>query len=454
MKTNYYLIITLSVSLVLCAGCKKDWLNKKPDISMVVPSTLADLQALLDNTLQAFNAGNCIFGEIGSDDYYLTAKSYSTISTNMRNAYVWAKEIYTVRTTTDWLRPYTQVYYSNVVLEALKNMSSDKVSVEEFNSIRGSALFYRSFAYYDMAQIFCAPFDAQNPSLLGLPLKLSSNLNINPPRSTLGETYNLIIEDLKNAIKLLPRTQKYKTRPTKAAAYGLLARTYLSMRDYGNAYLYSDSCLLLHSTLLTYSNLNANSPTPLPKFNEEVIFFNTASDATFNTSNAIVDSLLYQSYNSNDLRRTIFFKKDAAGLPRLFGRYSASTIAIFDGLAVDEMYIIRAESNARLGNFKNAIDDLNILLNTRWKPGSFTPYVATNADEALTIILNERRKELCFRGLRWSDLRRLNKDSKLAISLKRSLNEQTYTLPPNDNRYVYPLPQLETDYNNLIQNPR
>ena len=82
------------------------------------------------------------------------------------------------------------------------------------------------------------------------------------------------------------------------------------------------------------------------------------------------------------------------------------------------------------------------------------PVTVTDADELLRIILQERRKELLFRSLRWTDLRRLNKDSRFAVTLTRKLNNDTYTLPPNDARYVLPIPQQEIEESGIQQNPR
>jgi hypothetical protein len=100
------------------------------------------------------------------------------------------------------------------------------------------------------------------------------------------------------------------------------------------------------------------------------------------------------------------------------------------------------------------MNDLNTLLMTRWKTGTFVPYQAANADDALQQILTERKKELLFRGTRWADLRRLNKDSKFAMTLTRIINGVTYTLPPNDPRYAMPIPDNEISLSGIPQNAR
>ncbi|MNX64087.1 SusD family protein [compost metagenome] len=99
------------------------------------------------------------------------------------------------------------------------------------------------------------------------------------------------------------------------------------------------------------------------------------------------------------------------------------------------------------------MEDLNTLLSKRFGAG-FVPYTATDQKNAILTILKERRKELLFRGLRWMDLRRLNKEPEYAVTLTRIVNGTTYTLPPNDPRYVYPIPPDEIAISGIEQNER
>jgi hypothetical protein len=458
MKTNIKTTLILLFSILLCVSCKKDWLDKKPDVKLVVPTSLTDFQGLLDDNRGqslAFNFNNCVQGEIGSDNYYLTPAAFDGLQPNDQNAYIWNLNTYQTGTAPDWIGPYGQVYISNIVLDGLKKLDAN-ANRDEYNNVKGSALFYRSFAYYDMSQIFAKPYDkATSKTDLGLPLRTIPNIDNVQARASVEETYSFLINDLKASIQLLPTSPKYKTRPSKAAAYGLLARAYLSMSDYSNAYLYADSCLQLYNKLIPYSSFDLTSSAPIPQYNDEIIFSNNFISPLFSGNTANIDSNLYGSYPTDDLRKTVYFTKDDTGAAILFGKYGYASVYLFDGLAVDEMYLIRAEAGTRLGKLDNAMIDLNTLLETRWKPGTYAPFTASNVDDGLSLILQERRKELCFRGLRWSDLRRLNKDPKYAVTLTRVLNSKTYTLKPNDNKYVYQIPELETNFNSaIVQNPK
>ena len=437
-------------------SCKKDWLDAKPDISLVIPAAIGDYQKVLDNS-GVFNNIYAGLGEISSDDYYITDNSWQSLSsTPQKNAYIWATDIYQGdNSLIDWPGPYQQVFNANIALEGIRNIVHNASNLADWNNVYASALFYRAFAFYNLAQLFTKPYDSATASSdLGIPLRLSSDVKQKVTRSSLKQSYEQIIADLLNAASLLPTTPLYKTRPSKPAAFALLARTYLAMAEYDKALLYSDSSLTLTNLLIDYNSLNPSLGNPIPRLNNnnETIFHVRFLYSIFYPNTLIVDSSLYRSYDSNDLRKIVFFKNNS-GVPRYKGSYDHS-LFLFGGIATDELFLIRAECYARKGAIDLAMSDLNTLLKNRWITGTFIPFVAADATEALKIILTERRKELLFRGLRWSDLRRLNKDPRFAVSLSRLLNGQVATLIPNDSRYVLPIPQNEINIDNIQQNPR
>ena len=69
------------------------------------------------------------------------------------------------------------------------------------------------------------------------------------------------------------------------------------------------------------------------------------------------------------------------------------------------------------------------------------------------LIAKERRKELLFRGLRWADLKRYNRDG-AHITLTRTVANKVYTLPPNDPRYAIAIPEDIIKMTDMPQNPR
>jgi hypothetical protein len=85
--------------------------------------------------------------------------------------------------------------------------------------------------------------------------------------------------------------------------------------------------------------------------------------------------------------------------------------------------------------------------------GAFVPFTASTKEQALSIILSERRKELPCRGVRWTDIRRLNLEG-ANIKPARIINNQYYELPVNSSLYALPLPPDAVALGNYQQNIR
>jgi starch-binding outer membrane protein, SusD/RagB family len=442
------------IILILCTStysCTK-YLQAKPNIDLEIPSTAADLQSILNN-VNTLNRDDPQTGQISCDDYYVIYPDFETQSTTSQQLYEWDPgAIFD-----EWSSTYKQVYYVNTVLDNL-NVVNSFDSAGQYNFIKGQALFFRGYEFYNLSQIYAPPYNAANANLnLGICLRLNSNVTDSSVRSTVKATYDQIINDLTQASELLPIATQFPTTPCKTAAFAALARVYLSMQDYQNAQKYSDSALSLDNTLMNYNALDSAASGPFSLFNAEVIF-QSGYNATniLGSPNEIIDSTLIGLYNSNDLRLSLLFGLHSTGGFYFKGDYTGADGGYpgFAGLATDEMYLIRSESKARDGDLAGAMSDLNTLLVTRWASGTFTPYTAADSLSALGIILTERRKELVFRDRRWSDLRRLNQDPNFAITLYRNLNGTIYSLPPNDLRYTALIPLDVISMAGIQQNPR
>lgn len=451
MRLIHYLFIVIA----LCS-CSDDYLDKKPNKSLVIPSTLEDLQALLDNSSQVMNVIPSL-GVLASDDLFTNEAGWQGYAlATERNSYTWSSDIFAGEVTCgDWNFPYQQVFYANVVLEELDNIEVNAANETQWKSIKGSALFFRAHAFYHLAQLFAAPYDKTTASnTTGIPLRLTADVNATITRSSLHETYQQIIHDLESAVEYLPMTSPYKTRPTRVAAWAMLSRVSLTMEDYEKAEHYADLSLAQHATLLDYNTLTPSATRPIPAMSDEMLFYGAAINYSFITSTmSYVDTLLYAEYAADDLRKTVFFRQRATNRYTFKAHYTGTSL-MFGGIANDEVYLNRAEARVRNGNVNGALEDINTLLVNRWKTGTFTPIAETDAEVLLHIILAERRKELLFRGNRWIDLRRLNQDTNLSKTLVRTLNGTDYSLPPNDDRYVYPIPLQEISISGIEQNPR
>ncbi|WP_152969736.1 RagB/SusD family nutrient uptake outer membrane protein [Pedobacter sp. Hv1] len=455
MKKNIYILIILAATFL---SCQKEFLKDKTDKALLVPKTLTDFENLLDN-LNVFNITPSL-PVIASDDYYTTGAKVNTyIGAYQKNSYIWAEDIDEGLSILDWNTPYQQIFYANIVLDGLLDIEPISSPQQEWNRIKGSALFHRAFAFYNIAQMYAKPYNKSTArSDLGIPIRLEGDVNIKSSRGTLQQTYDQIIKDLKEAEVLLPNSSNFQTRPNKIATQALLARVYLNMEDYDNALLYATAVLKFNSSLIDYNTLSKTSLAPFPvapnNVNIETIFYSRMTTYTFGgATNATVDNSLYESYSADDLRKIIFF---TGSNPSWFkGRYTGSIGTLFSGLARDEIYLIKAECEARAGKLQNAMDNLNILLKTRYNNTvNYITLTAVDSTDALNQILEERRKELVFRGLRWGDLRRLNKDNRYQITISHTLEGQIYTLLPNSNRYTFPIPKLETLLSGLEQNLR
>ena len=457
---NYFhyniLLIVFSITF-FCSGCSKDWLDIKSNKSYVVPKTAEDYQALLDYDPK-MNQQYPYMPIVSDDNFYIPYSFYSTLQDVERNAYVWEKNF--TQDIFDWNQLYEKIFYANSVLEGLVNIEENERRQPQWNNVKGAALFYRALANYWLAETFCMPYLAVNPELVdGIPLRLTSDPSASAPRVSLSKTYEQIFLDLQQADSLLNEIPLYKTRPSKRAAKALLARVSLQTGNYVAALQYANETIDLYNFLMDYNNVVPQAPRrTFQRFHEEVIFQAeclTGQIIFYPYYDIFIDSTLYASYDNNDLRKELFFYDMGQGRFSFRGSYTGLAGTSFNGLAVNEIYYIKAECEARAGDAEDAMNTLNSLLMTRWKTGTFIPKTAVDAQDALDQVLQERRKELLFCGLRWSDLRRLNVDPRYAVTLRRKFdNGQEYSLPPNDPRYALPIPLAEIRITGINQNTR
>lgn len=447
----FFMVICFSV-----AGCNK-FLDVPQRGGFIQLNTVRAVLQALDAGLMY---GSCpTDGQTAADDYYLSETDYNAKDENARKMYLRAADAQLL-TSTEWVNTYKKVNAANVALETLDKVAENdkgEQDTEDFKMAKGFALFLRANCFFELLQIYAAPYDSATAATdPGIPVRTNSDINVASERGTVQGAYDRIIADLKLTLNLVPPVAIVPTRPGKAAVYALLARIYLITGNYTAAGDAANECLKINSNLMDYNTIDKLSPTPFARFNKEVIFHCLLAAGSQITKKVTPE--LYNSYDLNDLRKVIFFKQ-STGAPNVgtyifSGNYEFSATALFNGTAVDEMLLIRAECYARVGKPTEAMADLNKLLITRYITGRYVNKTASTADDALTQVLTERRKELVNRNLRWSDLRRLNKDPRFAITIKRTVAGVDYPVPPNDLRYTLLLPLDVIIYGKLEQNKR
>lgn len=230
--------------------------------------------------------------------------------------------------------------------------------------------------------------------------------------------------------------------------------------------MYADSVLIYRSTLNDLSTITTVSTANYPQriHDPEILLSKIAyggisaySPTAMRLSQSVLNLL-----GTKDKRYTLFTATSADVLytgdkdpdGRCFYRDKVLNEARNIGPSVPEMMLIKAEYYARNGNSAAAMEWVNKLRVKRFSAADYTPLEATDANDALVKVINERHREFFCRMLRWWDMRRLKDDSLFQMTLTRTLSGTTYTLEPSSNRYVFPIPSYQVVLNpEMEQNP-
>jgi hypothetical protein len=445
-KVNLYMLLLAGASLF--SSCKK-FLDEKPDKQLLIPKTVDEYQRLLDTNFE-MNLNTAFSGILSADEYYQTTADFNGLSEPLRYMYTWQdNSSQEDQGGNDWANTYAQVYNTNIALEGMEKVERNAGNQAKWDNVKGTALFFRGRLFLEAALIWAKAYEPSTATTdPGIPLTRTSDFNVKTTRPNMKDTYEQILKDLKGSVPLLPAVAAHAMRPSKAAAYAFLSRTYLAMRDYPNAGKYADSVLQINNKLVDFATLNSFDIWPMEGYRspEMIMFFQLDVTLTFR----ITDEF-YNSYSADDYRQDLYYEENRDGSKGFRGSYTGD-YSYFSGIATDELYLTRAECFARAGNAAEAMEDLNTLLKKRIY--KFTDLTATDANAALKIILKERKKELVLRGVRWLDLKRLNKEPEHQVTIKREVAGKVYELRPNDPKYALPIPTRIIELSGIAQNVR
>ncbi|PSL34973.1 RagB/SusD family nutrient uptake outer membrane protein [Chitinophaga ginsengisoli] len=454
--TIKHLYITLLVIAGITTSCRKYVEIEQPNQREF--KYTADFQRLLNNVSLFEQSASLTM--VSSDDINLDANTslQGQLMNGLDNIYTWAADYYTSdQGDAGWDQLYKQIYTCNQITANV--MESENGTTAEKQKAYAEAQVQRATAYLTLINLYARVYNTANASKdPGVPLLLTPDLFANLTRASVQQVYDQILLDLTQALPVLPDQPSNNLHPAKAAVYAMLSRTYLYMQRYAEAADNAAKALSYQHTLLDLNNYTAGgSAYPRRLLNPEVILSKQAAKPGY--LNLPLSDELINRFSTDDLRYKLFTRNGSSFFPSFTGRgsyrdmlFAGDNVSV--GVAVPEMMLIQAEGLARNGQKDEAIALVNTLRQKRFSPSTYVALSATTADEALHIVLDERRRELFGTGLRWFDQRRLSVEPALAETESRTFKGTTYTLVPGD-RYVYPIPPKNIEQNpEITQNAR
>ncbi|MGM5469099.1 RagB/SusD family nutrient uptake outer membrane protein [Flavobacteriaceae bacterium LMO-SS05] len=490
MKNQKYLIAV--IVMLFLSGCSNDFLDKQPLDTINTenyPQTAEELISVVNGAYQPLQwpklynlrmwtsdimAGNSIVGAGGGTDGIET-QDMSNFIVQPDNAGVLDL----------WRGPWPGILMSNIVLQTAPTLDIDE-NIK--NRSMGEAYFLRAHYYFILARYF------GDVPIITTPL--SSDDNLFPSRNPVSEVYDLIISDLTNAAQLLPPKSAYGQqdigRASKGAAYGMLAKVYLTLDNYQEAVNMATQVEGLGYALNTnyYDNFNIQNENSI----ESIFEVQYASDGGYSFwsnenqsswtspfmgprgSNFVGGAYgwnqptqeFMNQYEPSDLRKDVTVLYD--GCPNFdshaydpaysYTGYNVrkflvplSVISSYDNspmnfpvLRYADVLLMKAEALNELGQTSEAEDYLNMVRNRAGLDDIQTGLSQAQFREA---VLKERRLELAFEGQRWFDLIRVD-HGQYGLDFLHSIGKNNAA----QKHLLFPVPQIEIDRNpNLTQNP-
>jgi hypothetical protein len=189
--------------------------------------------------------------------------------------YDYSRNIASVTTEYAWELGYRTIGNCNKVIEMAESLG-DALTDEQV-VIMGENYYLRALCYFLLVNEFGQPYSnnpAQNP---GVPLKLTSDPdNLPETRATVEQVYTQVVKDLTDAIAHMTLPERLKPKAniyaTKEAAQALLARVYLYMERWDDAYAQADAVIASGRFRLEEGDRYAIYPQHVPEDNKETIF--------------------------------------------------------------------------------------------------------------------------------------------------------------------------------------
>ncbi len=350
-----------------------------------------------------------------------------------------------------WAKGYAAINMANTILASLSNAKeSDR------NGFKAQALFLRGIIHFELLRFWMEP-----STNLGVPLMTQATEDFAqiqlPNRATIDACYTAIISDLSDAQSLLPASDAVYANQLTAAAF--LARVYLHKGDYAKALASADAVISSGKYSLPSSvekGFNGTSSESIFEIQQTTLNNAGTSNDGLTTFYACdpstpgsasrgdvgINDQFINLYEPADKRVTLLIYNGTCNKASVTSAKWKNPYANISVIRLSEMYLVRAECNARLSSSAgdSPVNDVNAI---RSKAGA-TPYASVVLDD----ILLERDLELAFEGQRIHDYKRTGKQIAGVDNQGNPI-----TIKYTDPQFIFPVPQTEINTNkNLAQN--
>ena len=373
-------------------------------------------------------------------------------------------------------------FYLDQVDKLRSKLSSD-IDIQTLDQYTGEVYCARGLAYAELIKCFCEAYD-ENKEQLGVVLR-TSYFNAEPvKRASLKESYARVIEDLEKAEELLDGDNSYYDAAyfTQAAAQAIRARVALYMGDWQTAVDYSTKLisnterfeLSLASYTVTSDGMNEVDYLWHYDSGYEVIwrigytstsyggalgqnFLSFNNDYTYYYPDYVPAQSALSLYKSGDARYNAYFAELSTGyshqlswplLIKYYGNRELLSLYIYHvnmpkPIRLAEQYLIRAEAYCNLGKFGPASTDISTLRNSRYSNKGGT--LSVSEENWMTVIDEERVRELYMEGFRLNDLKRWGKGFERTPQASVQAEGSKLKVEPNNPRFVWPIPKHEIE---------
>ena len=342
---------------------------------------------------------------------------------------------------------------------------------ELVDNVLAQAYFVRALAFFQLCNVYGQTYTFKpDASQWGVGLMTAiPSITDNMIRSTVKETYDQILSDIRTARELFNDSYKFdRYKASPAACDALEARVRLYMGDYEKA-LELASGLIGRFSLAPRDKYVAMFCTRAGSPEEDIFRLNGYYQSggslqklyRYDNPSARPSRKLKDLFAPGDVRTDLFEYdgKDGNGVQKHFTDicmkyYCTEDIADAEKhddpvvFRASEMYLIAAECACELGRTSEAEGYLRKLeARALGVSESAVKLSYANADGLMELIQKERMKELCFEGHRLYDITRRHE----ALKRDSGFNTQVLTINYPDYRFVLPIPIIETETNTEIQ---